>query len=331
MGFQLKIRKTLSGLLCLLTAVLLPGCAHYFELPTDSAKAAYEALDNPALQVDPPAFLVYGYQEDFNRIGRPAVRAAAGQAAAVYIDTRKPVLYSMQRSFSTSKGSYLNRIYRIHFPGVPFSLVPFNLTAGNNSGLMVVITYNQQQQPVLVTTVHTCGCYLSILPTNYLERDAFPDSWQDRPVDVYGETLPPLLDFGSAENPVLMVHLRPEVHRVMNLGVVDKKRLQNSSYLTITMSVAAMDTLERLDSARGPTNFYYEQGWRKGHVKGSWKPLETIFLSWLSLDLFVGSDKIYADPQIWDNRFYTSLKPWRRQESDMWDFVRFLTYWGWRL
>jgi hypothetical protein len=56
-----------------------------------------------------------------------------------------------------------------------------------------------------------------------------------------------------------------------------------------------------------------------------------IFMSLISLDLFVGSDKIYADPAVSGNPFYTSLKPWRRDDSDMWDFPRFLAYWGWGL
>jgi len=29
--------------------------------------------------------------------------------------------------------------------------------------------------------------------------------------------------------------------------------------------------------------------------------------------------------------FYTSLKPWRRHDSDMWPFADFLRYWGWHL
>jgi len=31
------------------------------------------------------------------------------------------------------------------------------------------------------------------------------------------------------------------------------------------------------------------------------------------------------------NHLYTSLKPWNRTESDMWNFARFLEFWGWRL
>jgi hypothetical protein len=31
------------------------------------------------------------------------------------------------------------------------------------------------------------------------------------------------------------------------------------------------------------------------------------------------------------NPFYTSLKPWNRKASDMWNFTEFLEFWGWRL
>jgi hypothetical protein len=43
-------------------------------------------------------------------------------------------------------------------------------------------------------------------------------------------------------------------------------------------------------------------------------------LSLPSLDLFVGADKIYADPEVSGNPFYTSLKPLRRDDSNMWFF-----------
>ncbi len=324
--------SNLSIQIFFLAAVLIgQGCAHHFAIPADSRTAVYQVAETD-LATRPPAFVVYAYEEEINRIGSPVVRTGAGSEQTIEIDTAKPALYVMQRSFTTPKASYTNWIYRIHFPGVPFSLIPFNLTAGRNSGIMVVVTYNQQQQPVLVTTVHTCGCYMHIVPTNFLPEHAFPQNWQNKPQDVYGETLPALLDFESVDNPILLVHLQPEVHRVMNLEVIDQARLESREYGIINLSFADMDDLQQLATDIGSTtSFYHKDGWRKGYVKGSFKPLETLFLSWLSLDLFVGSDKIYADPHIWNNRFYTSLKPWRRQESDMWDFPGFLKYWGWRL
>ena len=117
----------------------------------------------------------------------------------------------------------------------------------------------------------------------------------------------------------------------MNLEVRDPRDLYADPFRLIPMKVAAMDQLERLPVDDGTASFYYDEGVLKGHVKGSVKPWETLFMSLISLDLFVGTDKAYADTAVTGNPFYTSLKPWRREDSNMWDFARFLDYWGWRL
>jgi len=66
-------------------------------------------------------------------------------------------------------------------------------------------------------------------------------------------------------------------------------------------------------------------------VNGSIKPWESLFLGLPSLDPLVGSDKAYGNGRETGNPFYTSLKPWNREASDMWDFPGFLRFWGWRL
>jgi hypothetical protein len=91
------------------------------------------------------------------------------------------------------------------------------------------------------------------------------------------------------------------------------------------------ETLERLSLGDATTSFYHQEGILKGHVKGSVKVWESLLLSWVSLDLFVGTDKIYGDRYVTGNAFYTSIKPWNRTTSDMGDFERFLTFWGWKL
>ena len=92
-----------------------------------------------------------------------------------------------------------------------------------------------------------------------------------------------------------------------------------------------MNDLERIPVAGGTTNFYYNTWPLKGHVKDSVKPWESLFLSIISFDLFVGADKAYADSTVTGNPFYTSLKPWNRKASNMWDFSGFLKFWEWRL
>jgi hypothetical protein len=320
-------------LLLLLYVLVWAGCAHYLPLPDESRLHVYvaEASDTSLTGRWAPAFLAYDYAEAYNRIGRPVVERETGRSENIVVDVGQPAVYTMTRSFMTEKGQYTNLIYRVHFPGVPFSLIPFNLTTGKNVGLLVVVTLDQGNRPVLVTSVHSCGCYLAIVPTDFLPADALPVDWADASLEVYGERLPNRLDYSKKEKPTLLVHLRPGVHRVMDLEIVPARRLAAAPYAVVSMDMAPMDELLRLPTDGETISFYHEDGILKGHVKGAVKPLETLFLSVISLDLFVGTDKIYADPEVWGNRFYTSLKPWRREDSDMWDFARFLQFWGWRL
>jgi hypothetical protein len=310
--------------------LLLFGCAQHQPLPSEPSLWVYktDGSGEKAAERWAPAFVASGHADTFNRIGHPAVRQEDNGDEEVFIDPVEPVVYFLQRAFTTDKATYTNLIYRIHFPEVPYSLSPFNLTAGKNVGLIVVVTLNAESLPVLVTTVHTCGCYHAIIPTQYLPRDAFPEDWKEDILDVYGEHLPPLLNFKDVQSPKILVYLRPDLHRVMNLEVRDMGDLSADPFRIIPMKIEAMDHLEYLPTKNGTTSLYYPEGALKGHVKGSVKPWETLFLSLISMDLFVGTDKAYADT---GNPFYTSLKPWRREDSNMWDFPRFLHYWGWQL
>ena len=327
-----KERGRAAWLMLAAALCLLWGCAHQ-PLPEESRHWVYQVDGGGPAIVEKwaPGFVAYGHAEKFNRIGQPKVRLASDGDEEVFVDTDEPVIYYMERSFTTEKASYTNLVYRIHFPKVPFSLIPFNLTAGKNVGLLVVVTLDDRGRPVLVTSVGTCGCYKAIVPTEYLARDAFPACWKAEPLDIYGEHLPPILNFKGIPSPRILIYLRPGVHRVMDIKVLDARDLAAEPFLTIPMKAEAMERLERLPVDDGTTSFFYKGGLLKGHVKGSVKPWETLLMSLISLDLFVGSDKAYADTARTDNPFYTSLKPWRRQDSNMWDFARFLHYWGWRL
>jgi hypothetical protein len=92
--------------------------------------------------------------------------------------------------------------------------------------------------------------------------------------------------------------------------------------------LVAEERLHHLPLGEGTTSFYYEKAPVTGYVKGAWKPWETVLMGWWAFDTYVGQDKDYGEPA---NPFYTSLKPWARDDSDMGDFPRFLRYWGWRL
>jgi hypothetical protein len=328
----LPLYKLIVAILCALL-LLTSGCAHHMPIPLDSTTVVYQpAAGDAGLSMRfAPTYVVYDAQQPHNRIGQPTAQVNDNGAVTISIDPAHAVVYTQQILFSTATADYTNLIYRIHFPKVPFDLVPFNLTAGNNPGVLVVVTLDHRQTPVLVTTVGTCGCYKAIVPTNQLSREALPAGWPaaEERLGVYGEQLPSWLDFNAVAQPRLVVHLRPDVHRVMDLEVVDETALTDQrGRVAIAYHLAPAASLWQLPTLNGPVSMFHESGLLKGHVKGAIKPLETMFMSWFSFDLFVGMDKAYADT---GNPFYTSLKPWNRNRSDMWHFERFLTFWGWQL
>jgi hypothetical protein len=276
-----------------------------------------------------PAFLVHNHGQEYNRIGRPVASLDPAGQEVIRMDTSRPAVYWRVVPFQTSRGRYTNLIYRVHFPATPASLIPFFIGAGDNMGLLVVVTLNQAQQPVLVTALGTCGCYAASLPTNFTPADAYPEDWCGQPLTIYGESLPPRLDYAGLADPSLLVVVRPGEHRVMDLRILPRTELSDLRLFTlIGAELLPAEGLRRLPLGQGFTSLFYEQGLFKGHVKGAWKPWETILLGWFSLDWLVGMDKVYGDP---DNPLYTSLKPWNRYRSNLADFPQYLKYWGWGL
>lgn len=327
--------KTLLKISVIVLVILVSGCAHHQNLPPEEVHTIYIAEPGTAtlLSEYAPVFLTYDYQNDYNRIGTPSARFDEDQGREqIYVDPQKPAIYYMRQEFSTDRGNYTNLVYRVHFPRVPFSIIPFNLTSGSNVGVIVVVTLDGDDRPVLITSVHTCGCYKAIVATNYLPPDALPEGWKQEPLEVYGEKLPWILDYSEKNDPRLLVHLRPGVHRVMDLEIIEDEDLRHSKdFRAIQAPLQPTADLERIPLNGKTTSLYYDFGPQKGHVKGSMKFWETLLLSLISWDFFVGADKVYGDNEEYDNPFYTSLKPWNRKASDMSNFARFLAFWGWRL
>ncbi len=310
---------------CLLVG-LLQGCASrpVTPAPTD---LRYTSL-NLASRLGHYAPIIIPHESHMpqNKIGHAAARFDDKGKEEIYIATDQPVFYTHEETFTANSGKdYHNLYYRFHFTHVPHP----RLTAGRNVGLYIVITLNQQRQPVLITTVHSCGCYLAFIPTSYLNQAAYPDEWDITGQRVYGEQLPGRLDypadFSTDWRPT--IHLRSNNHRVMDV------ELSAFSSLADTLTPVEMkpvETLENLPLGNGHASFFHKSGRHKGYVKGSFKPWELVLMSWWAFDLHIGSDKQLGDPAETGTVFYTSLKPWARDESNMWLFADFLNYWGWR-
>ena len=318
------------GFALLLAVWLLTGCAGRStslvqEQQTVVAKVAANA---PLVQTMTPAFILQKVQERHNRIGRVQATGTR-KAATVSVDPEVAAIYAGSRSFATAKATYTNLIYRIHFPELPFSLIPFHFGAGKHVGLLVLLTLDADQRVLLVTTAQTCGCYAVSIPTQALSASLYPDDWPAAPVAVFGEWLPSQLP-PIGEHDALQVVVRPDVHRIMALEVVPRPTL--GARTVRQAEVLELDALKQLPLADGSvTSFYYSRWPLAGHVKGAIKPWESLLLSLVSLDLFIGMDKEYGETEVSGNPFYTSLKPWNRSASDMNDFAAYLRFNGWKL
>jgi hypothetical protein len=313
-------------------ALLLSACASMPQGATGHPAVAYVAQDNGSLLArHAPIIVPQDQYKTYNQIGRPTARYDAhGKKEQIYIDPAAPVFYTQQKTFQTSKGQYTNLIYRVHFTEVPFQFFPFNITAGKNGGLLTVITLDSAKQPVLVTTVHTCGCYVAIMPTGFLPVQDYPETWDiTRTQSIYGENLPVQLAYPDSTNTNYRptIFLRDGTHRVMDVKIGSAE-----TYNPIITPIEPAEKLKNLPlGMNNTTSFYVESGLRQGYVKESFKPFELALMSWWVLDPFVGVDKEFSADPATGPVFYTSLPPWNRKASDMRNFAKFLAFWGWRL
>jgi hypothetical protein len=324
-----SVRLFVSVLTVLLVSIL-SGCASYKD--NGEAKADLHVLvDNSSsdpLTTFAPVFILPDSEEAYNRIGKVVAKQIDGDEK-ITVDSDQPVFYADKVPFPTQSGNYTNLVYRVHFQKTPFSLIPFHFAAGNNLGLLVIVTLNEDNIPLLVTTANTCGCYALILPTAALPAEAYPRGWVSEREFFYGERLPTGLPAFNPEN-TLLITVRPEVHRIMNVAIGNRTELAAQDF--ITASIMPLQSLKSLPLAHGEvTSTYYDTWPLRGHVKGSIKPWESLLLSLVSLDFYVGMDKEYGDTAVSGNPFYTSLVPWNREASDMNNFAQFLHFWGWGL
>lgn len=314
----------------LLVLLMGLGCMHLRQVtPGSGPQDLYPPQGGPeTARRLAPAFLIHGWEQAYNRIGGPVASRDPQGREQIGMDPVRSAMYWRQVAFKTAKAAYTAYIYRVHFPETPVSLIPFFIGAGNNMGLFVVVIADQAGRPVLVITLGTCGCYTSLTPTNHTPAEAYPPGWQDQPAELYGETLPARLDYGGPKQPRLVVEVRPGEHRVMGLRVEPAARLAEPRlYRQHPTPLLPAAALRRLPLEGGTTSLFYEDGVLEGHVKGAWKPWETLFIGWWCLDGLVGMDKAYG---VRGNPLYTSLQPWYRESSDMNDLPGFLKFWGWK-
>lgn len=315
---------------CLLLLPLLTNCASI----TDNQTVQQSIYTTPAPldlgNIHSPAFIINQPEKQYNLIGTPSAQLK-DQEPVVYVDPAQPTVYFESQTFSTNKNSYKNLIYRIHFSKVPFNFTELHLTTGKNPGILIIYTLDQEDRILLITTVHSCGCYLAFFPTDHLPQEAYPKDWPEQTQDVYGYTLPSLLDLDvQPESGKVFFTLESGNHRISNAEYAQVGQALHDTH-AILMKMAPLSTLYHLPMQDTAVSFFEERGSRKGYVKNNLKILERLLISWWAFDLRVGEDKAYGKDDNSAIPLYTSLKFWQRKSSDLKDFPGFLSYWGWGL
>lgn len=114
---------------------------------------------------DAPVFEIEAHETglaDFDRFGVPTWTA---EGAAPRIDTTQPVVYQRE-SRTFYRGRMLTqRVYTLWFAERP-PRGSFDLLAGAIDGLVVRETFAADGTPLMVDTIHACGCYQLFFPAD---------------------------------------------------------------------------------------------------------------------------------------------------------------------
>ncbi|MBI2424107.1 MAG: hypothetical protein HYV27_14850 [Candidatus Hydrogenedentes bacterium] len=320
-------------LLCVLALILGTSRA--------SADAATEGQETRAYVVGQeesllaryaPVFVVDANDLSYNAIGTPKANKNKRGKETVYIDPAEPAVYGGVHTFETSKGTYTNLFYRVHFERSPFTWAPFNASAGHNVGFFTVITLGPGEKPYYVNTVQSCGCYHAVTPTNLLPADQFPAGWDQSGFENYGEHVPGILNYPEDGNGGvrLAVFLRSGVHRARDLQMLPMANIERD-YDPIVAPLRPLEDLKHLPVAGGgETSLYYTKGYKRGLVKGAYKPWETVLFGLWTGDAHVGQDREYGTKDETGRLFYTTLSRSKKKASDMSDYAGFLELNGWK-
>ena len=260
-----------------------------------------------------PVFVVRQSEEAVNRVGTPEIRHESGRDR-VLVNPATPRIYAEVRRDRVGDTPVLQLLYRVHFQAVPFASKVF-FEAHRNAGVLAIVTLTErEQEPIFFTTVHTCGCFLALLPTDRLPHDVLPAKWPRTTKRVTGKTLPAIVKYPKSGRTRIALRLEAKTHRVEHITTT--ATMQNIPRTAVPLR--PMKELHQLAVVGGGgrrASFFYTSGPLKGYVRGAWSPIEGLTLGALLLDPMLGSDKDFGDPEITSTRFYTSLWPWEREVS----------------
>lgn len=260
-----------------------------------------------------PVFVIQASEQPVNRIGTPEIRSV-GSHERVWVNPATPAIYAEVRRERIGETPVLQLLYRVHFRAVPLASKVF-FEAHRNAGVLAIVTLRERdREPIFFTTVHTCGCFLALLPTDALPRAALPKDWPRDVKRVTGKTLPAIVEAPAPGRRRVVLWLEPKTHRVERIET--RANLPDAARAAVPLRpMAELHRLPVRGSEGRRASFFYTSGPLRGYVRGAWSPIEGLTAGLLLLDPRLGSDKDFGDPRVTGTKFSTSIWPWERDSS----------------
>lgn len=236
----------------------------------------------------------------FDRFGVPTW--AARDAAAPGLDTTQPVVFR-RRTHTLVGGRWLRQqVYMVWFTERPPSGT-FDLLSGTLDGVMVRLTLAPDGAPLMVDTIHSCGCWHQFFPAPGVAlRDGAPQQieWAFVPA-----TLPP-----HVPGQRLVVRLATATHHVMGVtadksSARERYTLRDENELRAlplpgggSRSLYGSDGLVR-GTERAERFFFWPMGIASAGAMRQWGHHATAFVGRRHFD----------DPNLLDSRFRLPVLP----------------------
>lgn len=191
-------------------------------------------------------------QGDFDRFGAPLWSTAA----VPQVDTREPVVYQ-RLSFARLGGRWLPQlVYTLWFPERP-PRGALDLLSGALDGVVLRLTLGEDGQPLLLDSIHACGCYHLFFPAAALKpRTGAPadQEWLFAPAP-----LPPL---GPPQR--LVVRISSASHDLVGLDITPRDRAAAG----LAYALRGEHELRSLPAPTGRRSLYGPDGLVPGTERG---------------------------------------------------------------
>ncbi|MCW5632901.1 MAG: hypothetical protein KIT17_06140 [Rubrivivax sp.] len=196
---------------------------------------------------------------DFDRFGAPAW----GPDGLPRVNTGAPVVYQRLAHTRWQGRWLLQLVYTVWFPERP-ARSSTDLLAGTLDGVIVRLTLDEHGRPLLMDTIHACGCYHLFFPSAALRARADApqgEEWLFAPAP-----LPPL-----PQTHRLVVRLASATHYVTGLGALPRGAAGEAADSTAadgTYGLQVEDTLRSLAAPGGRRSLYGPDGLVAGSERG---------------------------------------------------------------